>query len=174
MWKKLKSKTIFEHPRITLIEDTVQLPDGTKTEYLTYLAKNDSATIICVSGGKVLLQKEYSYPANELLYQFPGGKLEANETAAEGAARELAEEAGLKPGSLDKIGWFYVDNRRTSAKMHVYLAKDCTLTAKEGGDKEEDISDHWVSLGQVDAMIKSGEIVNYSVLAAWSIYKSVA
>lgn len=34
MWKKLSSKTVFEHPRLTLIEDEVELPSGKKTTYL--------------------------------------------------------------------------------------------------------------------------------------------
>jgi ADP-ribose pyrophosphatase len=171
MWKKISSNVIFKHPRVTLIEDVVELPDGAKTTYLKLEAKNDSSTIICEKNGEVLLQKEYSYPPNEELFQFPGGKIEPNESNAEGAMRELIEEAGLKPGNFREIGWYYVDNRRTSAKMHVFLATECVEVEKKGGDTEEVISDFWTPIAKVDEMIKTGKIVNYSVLAAWSLFK---
>lgn len=171
-WKTISSKTIFTHPRITLIEDNVELPDGQQVPYLVFEKRGDSACIICTQGDKVLLQQEYSYPPNEVLYQFPGGKVEANETAAEGAIRELAEEAGLHPKQIVELGWFYTDNRRTSARMYVYLASDCIGVKKEGGDKEENITDHWTPILEVDTMIRNGQIVNYSLLAAWSIFTS--
>jgi|SRR3989344_913795 len=171
-WKKINSKTIFTHPRITLIEDTVELPNGRQVPYLTFEKRGDSACVICVKGDEVLLQQEYSYPPNEILYQFPGGKIEANETAAEGAIRELAEEAGLRPKQIAELGWFYIDNRRTSARMYVYVAEDCDVVKKTGGDIEEDIASHWIPLSKIDEMIKAGKIVNYSLLAAWSLLKA--
>lgn len=171
-WKKISSKVVYKHPRITLIEDTVELPSGDQVEYLTFEARGDSACVICTDGDMVLVQQEYSYPPNESLYQFPGGKIEANETATQGAIRELAEESGLKPGDITEIGWFYMDNRRTSARMHVYLASDCKLIEKIGGDKEEDIKSFWLTISDVDDKIKNGEIVNYSMLAAWSLLKA--
>lgn len=172
MWKKLASKVVFEHPRMTLIEDTVELPNGVQVPYLKFAKKNDSATVLCVSGDKILLQKEYSYPTGEVLYQFPGGKTEQGETPLQAASRELAEEAGLKPGEMAELGWYYVDNRRTSAKMYVFLATGCEEVIAKGGDIEEEITSHWTPLDAIEGMIRSGEIVNYSVLAAWSMYVS--
>lgn len=173
MWKKIKSREIFKHPRLTLVEDTVELPDGTLTQYLKFKANNNSAMVICTRDNEVLLQKEYSYPPDEILYQFPGGKIESGETPEDGVIRELAEEAGLKPGSIERIGWFYVDNRRTNSKMFVFVAGDCTKSKKVSGDHEEEITSHWMPIDQIDRLIKDGKIVNYSVLAAWSLYKSI-
>lgn len=59
MWKKLSSKDLFTHPRLSLIEDEVLLPNGLKTTYLKF--KDDGhcgVTIIARnSEGKILLQK---------------------------------------------------------------------------------------------------------------------
>jgi ADP-ribose pyrophosphatase len=124
-WKKLKTTKLFSHPRLEVFEDEVELPNGHKTKYLYFGDKFDAATVIAVNKtGQVLLQKEYSYPQNKKLFQFPGGGLEAGETPAQGAARELAEEAGLQ-GTLTEIGWFYPNNRRGKNKMYVFMAKAC-------------------------------------------------
>lgn len=131
-------------------------------------------TVVCIRGQEVLLQREYSYPPNEVLYQFPGGKVEKDESHDEAAARELVEEAGLQDDSLRFVGAYYPDNRRSHAKMHVFLAVNPQDVEKKGGDNEEDISSHWVRRDKLDIMIQRGEITNGSLLATWSLCRNQA
>ena len=84
MWKKLSSKVIFEHARITLIEDDIELPTGERTKYLKFKGGGRAATLICKKGNKILIQKEYSYPPNKILFQFPGGSINKDEVLEEG------------------------------------------------------------------------------------------
>lgn len=170
MWKKIKSKIVFEHPRLTVIEDTVQLPGGQEVPYLKYGSKNNSVAIICIKKDKVLLQLEYSYPPNETLYQLPGGKMEKGETIPDAVRRELIEEAGLEPLDIKEIGWLYPDNRRSSSKMFVVLVKKFRQTVKSGGDIEEEITSAWVKISDVNEKISDGVIHNYSILAGWSFF----
>lgn len=172
MWKKLESVVIFKHPRITLIEDTVQLPSGQKTEYLRYAETNHAVMAICLSDGKVLIEKEYSYPTKQILYQFPGGKIEKGETPKNAIVRELAEEVGVEAANSKLLGWYYVDNRRSARKMYVFLMTDVSNTTKLKGDDEEDISFDWVEVSRIDSLIKTGEIVTYSALAGWALFKT--
>lgn len=174
MWKQLSSKQIFKHPRISLIEDEVQLPDGSVSKYLTFGNANDSVTVIAVRQDKILISKEYSYPVSSVLYQFPGGKVDPGEDPLEAARRELQEETGYKAKNLKTLGWYYTNNRRTNAKMHVYLATNPVFSKKEGGDKEEDIESEWRTKTEIEDLIRGGSIVNFSVLAAWTLYKSKA
>lgn len=172
MWKRLKTRTLLQHPRITIVEDDVKLPEGKKIKYLRFIGKRHGVTVICLKNDNILLQKEYSYPVNKLLYQFPGGKIEAGETPNDAALRELVEESGLKPKSLVKLGWYYTDNRRTNSKMHVVLAKNVAVSKKNGGDIEEIIKSEWMTIVHFKRMIKGGEINNYSVLAAWALFQA--
>lgn len=48
------------------------------------------------SGGKILVCQRKRGDTFELMWEFPGGKLRADETAAEGLARELREELGTE------------------------------------------------------------------------------
>ncbi|HUP26233.1 MAG TPA: NUDIX hydrolase [Candidatus Limnocylindrales bacterium] len=174
MWKTISSKIIFRHPRLVLAEDIVELPDGSQVPYLKYMDNHDAAAVICIKNKEVLLQREYSYPLNKILYQFPGGKFEPGETPQHAAARELAEEAGLRAQHLKKLGWFYLDNRRSNAKMHIYLATGLSDIEKPPGDPEEVITSHWLPVAQVEVLIREGKIRNYSLLAAWSLYAASA
>lgn len=170
-WKKLSEEKIFEHPRLTVYEDSVVLPDGHQTKYLRYSNAPDAASVIAINHeGKILLQKEYSYPPNEWLFQFPGGAIDSGESPLEGALRELGEEAGLR-GDLTEIGWFYIDNRRKSTKFYMFTAQNL-IEVPRNHDIEEAFEDFWVTEAEIDHMIRDGEIVTYSALAAWAIYKS--
>jgi 8-oxo-dGTP pyrophosphatase MutT (NUDIX family) len=173
MWKKVNSKTIFNHPRLTLLEDEVELPNGNVVPYLTFKHDHDGVTVICINDKEeILLQQEYSYPPNATLYQFPGGKTEEGEDAETTGRRELLEESGLNAGNLVSLGQYYTNNRRTAEKMYVFLAQDATKGQKSGGDPEEDITSQWVPIAEFKKMITQGKITNFSVLAAWTLFEN--
>lgn len=170
-WKKIKSTKLFEHPRLSVFEDDVELPNGIQTKYVRFGNTKDSAMILARNeDGKFLLQKEYSYPIDEVLYQLPGGAIEQGERPEDGAKRELAEESGLQ-GTLSLLGWFYVDNRRSRRKMFVYEATDLT-PAKSEKDQEELFEEYWLTETEIDNLIRSNEICNYSTLAGWALYRA--
>ncbi len=170
-WKKLATNKLFEHPRISVYEDDVELPNGIKTKYVHFGKTEDASMVLAMNEeGKFLIQKEYSYPPDEVMYQLPGGAIEKGEKPEIGAARELAEEASLA-GNLEPMGWFYLNNRRTSQKMYVYLATDlCEAEAPK--DPEELFEDHWFTETEADDLIRTNEIRNYTALAGWALYKS--
>lgn len=169
-WQRLKSTTVFEHPRMTLVEDDVQLPTGKVIKYLHHSYKgNGGVIIICIKNGRLLVQREYSYPVNEVLYQFPGGRIEDNETYEEAAMRELAEESQLTIKSPVYLGWFYPDNRRTNAKLHVVFSDNVAITNSKTTDDEEFINTIWLPVNEFKDKLKNGEITNYAALAAWAL-----
>ncbi len=173
MWKTVSSKEIFSHPRLTLIEDDVILPNGHKTKYLKYKHNGGCAvTVIAKKDGKILVQRENSYPINKKLFQFPGGGVSADEKPEVGANREFMEEAGFRANDLKLLGSYLMNNRRSTAKMFVYLATDLVEDSLEG-DKEEDIESFWFSEDEISRMIKSGDIINAHFLASWCLYKNL-
>ena len=144
-WRRLSSRVVFTHPRIVLAEDEVELPDGKRSLYLRQVYQGKGGVIIiCQNGGKVLIQREYSYPVDDILYQFPGGKIEEGETPEQAAQRELAE-------AFQQIGWFYADNRRTSAKLYVVCARGAFRDNYSlQPDDTEFISSSWLEIGKLE------------------------
>lgn len=144
-WRRLSSRVVFTHPRIVLAEDEVELPDGKRSLYLRQVYQGKGGVIIiCQNGGKVLIQREYSYPVDDILYQFPGGKIEEGETPEQAAQRELAED-------FQQIGWFYADNRRTSAKLYVVCARGAFRDNYSlQPDDTEFISSSWLEIGKLE------------------------
>ena len=169
VWKRLTTKQLLNHPRLTVFEDDIVLPNGEKSTYLHFGEATHAAMIIAINDeGKILVQKEYSYPPNEWLYQFPGGGLKPQEAPLEGAHRELAEEANLT-GDMEQIGWFYVDNRRRQDKMYVFIARNLQAVPGEK-DAEEAFEYSWLAPKQIGKLIAEGQITNFSILAGWALY----
>jgi len=132
VWRRLSSRVVFEHPRLTLVEDEVALPSGAVVSYL----------------------------------RIPGGGGRPDETPAAAANRELMEESGYRAGRLTELGWWYANNRRSDAKMHVFLAEELA----EAGlppDAEEAIENVWVTEDELERLIQRGDVVNAFLLAAW-------
>ena len=172
-WRKISSRHILDHPRMQLVEDEVELPSGKKIQYLRQeYSGRGGVIVICRKGDKILVQREYSYPVDEILWQFPGGKIEADETPEQAATRELAEESGIKAEKAKCIGWFYPDNRRTNARLFVVECDYVTDDEKARPDDTEFIESEWIENGQISQMIRRGEVRNYAMLAAWGMLQS--
>lgn len=170
-WKTVKSREIFKHPRIVLIEDDVELPNKARVKYLRFKNLGNVVTIICQRNDrKILLSKELSHPFNKKIYQFPGGAAELGKNIKLEANRELMEETGYRAKELKLIGKHTVLNRRTNSMSYVYLASNIEEKSLRG-DIEEEIENFWFSEEEIDELIKRGKIINSFVLAAWSFFK---
>lgn len=66
MWKKLSTKTILDHPRLKVVEDEVELPNGEKIDYLRFDQTGSAPTVITINKeNRFLVIKEYFYVTNE-------------------------------------------------------------------------------------------------------------
>ncbi|EDK72525.1 NUDIX hydrolase [candidate division TM7 genomosp. GTL1] len=173
-WKKQTRHTLFEHPRLTIYEDEIMLPNGTVSRYLHFgmdVGVTSVTLIVIRDDGKILLQKELSYPTGEFLWQWPGGGLRPGETFEEAANRELMEEAGLYADSLIPIHEIYLDNRRHGGRQAVVIARNLH-EAKLPADAEELFEYRWMTEAQIDQLIADGEAANSQCLAVWALYKA--
>lgn len=64
-------------------------------------------------------------------YEFPGGNVEAGETAAQGAIREVLEETGGIVKELNYLAQYYVDGKADQIIKNVYFARIDRLEKQE-------------------------------------------
>lgn len=72
--------------------------------------------------GRVLLHRRAPGKHHELLWEYPGGKVEPGETAAEAVLREIAEELGVV---LDPVALEPVSFAQGPAQPHLILLYAC-------------------------------------------------
>lgn len=174
-WQMIERREVFDHPRMKLVEDEVKLPNGQHTDYLRMApVEAHSVAIIAMNGDKeILLQREYSYPPNQIMWQLPGGSVGIGEDILDAAKRELSEESGFTAKSCEIAGFYYTNNRRSDERQYVVV---CTELAPQNaeGDPEEFISNHWMPVDELDKLITNGEIENAFLLAALNLWRHVS
>ena len=99
-----------------------------------------AVSVALTRGDAVLLVKRARPPAKGV-YAFPGGKVEAGETAEQAARRELAEETGLKAGRLrfveDLLTEAEPHNNRPAYRLSVFQALEAEGEPLAADDAEE-------------------------------------
>jgi ADP-ribose pyrophosphatase len=174
-WKRVKTQTLLEHSRLTIVEDDVVLPDGHQTKYLRFEGVRDYVTVIATDGDKLALLTEYAYPSDQWLWQLPEGTIDEGETAEQAGQRELLEEAGLIAEDMRKIGTSLGYHRRSEQRCHLMLASKVRQGVKAPGDAEEQGTElHWLPIDEVRRMMADGRIMQQSALSALGIYFSMA
>ena len=174
-WRKVRTATLLEHPRLSIVEDDVVLPQGGEVQYLRFEGQKDYVTVIAEAEGRIVLLREYSYPLDEWLWQLPEGMLRAGEDPVVGAARELAEEAGLTPSEAELIGMNYGNHRRSTQKNYVVRARGLVPTARPPGEPEEEGTQmHWFTKQEIRDKVRSGAIRQKNTLAALGLYVALS
>lgn len=72
--------------------------DADKVRAVTHDRKSDGVVIYSLYGekkDKVVLVRQFRFPVNDYVYEFPAGLMEAGEDIYEAAQREIYEETGL-------------------------------------------------------------------------------
>lgn len=91
--------TVLHRGWLELRKDAVQLPDGSRATR-EYLRHNGAVAVVPLLDGedgsepRLVLVRQYRYPLQKVLLEFPAGKLEAGEDTLACAMRELQEETG--------------------------------------------------------------------------------
>lgn len=96
---------------------------------------------IIIDKNKVLIARRIKGDEDELLWEFPGGKVEKNETPEDALQRELKEELGLKVRIKEKICQLDTD-RRVFQFFHV-------VPENELNKLNSHLDVKWVSLHQL-------------------------
>lgn len=101
--------------------------------------KNDA---VCMCGvdkeGNIVLIRQWRYPVNDYVYEFPSGLIDKDESAEEAAIREYHEETGLIFHPLTITNGFYPSCGLTNERLVVVMG---TVEGKISNKYQEDNED---------------------------------
>ena len=165
----LAKNYIYRGRILNLRCDDALLPDGNpcKREIVEH---SGGAAALCVVGGSVALVKQFRYAYGEELYEIPAGKLNAGEDPAVAAARELAEETGLRAEGLTHLFTLYPSPGYTDEKIYIYRAHGITQ-GEDCLDEDEFLHAEWIPLEEAYAMLDRGEIKDAKTAVALLQYR---
>ena len=164
------SREVYRNPWIRLREDTVEREDGSTGVY-SVVEKPDFALVIAVERDGVWLVEQFRHPVARRAWEFPQGTWSSGTTGTpEDLARaELAEETGLRAGSLRHLGHLDLAPGLSTQEFDVWLATDLTPgpTAREA--TEADMQQAFVTEAELRAMVRDGRFTDGPSLAAYGL-----
>ena len=117
--------------------DTVRLPGGALATREYVVHPGAVMVIPLLDDGRVLLERQYRYPMQRVMIEFPAGKLDAGETSLACAQRELKEETGYTAREWARAGVLHPVISYATEFIDIWFARGLTA-----GERHLDEGEH--------------------------------
>jgi 8-oxo-dGTP pyrophosphatase MutT (NUDIX family) len=166
-WRIVSSEYRIDTKFLRLRVDRVELPSGIVVdEYYVRESHGFCVIFALTANDDVLLVRQYKHGAAQIVTELPAGMIDAGESPAACAARELAEETGYTGSPPEFVRTFLTDPTNATAHFHLFIVRDAARTRQQQFDVTEDIEVRLAPVDEVRAMALDGRISGASQVAA--------
>lgn len=138
--ERLTRRLLHEGRIFDLVHDEVRLASGLTQELDLVLHPGAVAIAPRLEDGRFVCVRQYRHALEELVLEFPAGRLELNEDPLEAAKRELAEETGFAAATWTSLGEVWIAPGWATERIHLFLAEDLDkLATPPAADDDEEI-----------------------------------
>jgi 8-oxo-dGTP pyrophosphatase MutT (NUDIX family) len=157
-WTIHGERLVDDSRRAVLSIAEVELPDGVRFEQ--YVLRLPPAVVVVVldNEDRVLMMRRHRFILDRWVWELPGGYLDPDEDPAECAVREVEEETGWRPRTVEQLVTFQPAVGTIDQPNHAYLARGADrVPSRLDINEAEAIA--WIPLSQVRQRMADGEIV---------------
>ena len=166
-WERLRSERLLETPYFALRSDKLRLPGGAVKDPYYVVERPDAAIIFPLTGeGEAVLVRQYRPPLERMELGLPAGLVEEGEKPEAAARRELLEETGYSGGEWEPLGALASSPSLKDNWAYLFLARGVEEMAPPDPDEHELVETVRVPVGELLGLIRAGEIVSSSGVAA--------
>lgn len=166
--KKISSEEIYKGKILDLYKDKVLCPNGHES-YREVVRHCKAVCVIAELDGKIAIEEQYRYPYDEIVIEFPAGKVEKGEDLTVAAVRELEEEIGYHAKKIEYLGEMYPSCAYTDEIICLYYAHDLVKT-QQSLDENEALNYKFVSLEDIKEMVKTNKIKDAKTICALQLF----
>lgn len=137
--------------------------------YYYRLTCSDCAAVLAMTPRRrIVLVRQFRPAVASMVTELPGGNIEAGETPATAAARELLEETGYQCDDLAPLGSLRIAQSRINNTVHLFFG----IRARPVGGyhkPERGISVSLKSIPEFLAMVRDGRYAEFGGIASYSL-----
>ncbi len=134
--QKIDSQEILKGSFLHAFRDTVRLPDGSAgiREYVKH--PGAVCMIPLLDDGRLVLERQYRWPMQRVMIEFPAGKLDPGEDPLACGKRELLEETGYTAREWARAGQLHPVISYSTEFIDVWFARGLQEQERRLDDEE--------------------------------------
>jgi ADP-ribose pyrophosphatase len=160
---EVSSETVFQGRLLEVRCDHVRLPDGgvATREYVVH--PGAVMVVPLLDDGRLVMERQWRYPLNRAMLEFPAGKLERGEAPFTCAVRELHEETGYTAREWGRAGLLHNAIAYSTEGIEVWFARGLTLGERQL-DAGEFLDVQLVTSADLDRHCAEGRVTDAKTL----------
>jgi ADP-ribose pyrophosphatase len=168
LWRRERSERVADCRVFKVRRDHSADPrDGRTHDFYVIEAPDWINVIPLTEDGRVVLIEQYRHGAGEVSLEIPGGMVDAGESPAEAAARELLEETGYEAGEVLFLGKTRPNPAIQDNWIHTFVARGVVYRHEPLNAGTEQTVVRVVPLERIPALIAEGRITHSLVVVGF-------
>lgn len=166
-WRVVASRTVNDYRIFRTRADRVVSP-RTDKEHEVYVVSGSSwVNVLAITPERgVVLVQQYRHGAREVMWEIPGGMMDAGEAPGIAAARELVEETGYAGDPPRVLGCVHPNPAFQDNVCYTVLIENARRAREPHPDGTEDIAVAVVPEAEFERMVADGRITHSLVVVA--------
>ena len=163
--KKLSTQQIYSGRAVKVHVDTVEKAGGIRTTREVVEHSDSVAVVVLDEQRNIVMVRQFRHAVDKFLLEIPAGGVDPGEEPVESVRRELQEETGYFPRTIDRLGGFYATPGYGTEYLHCFLATDL-VPARLVAEDTEDIEVVRIPADEISRLIRTGDICDAKSIAA--------
>jgi len=123
---RVASQELLRGHFLHAMRDTVRLPDG-KEASREYVIHPGAVMVVAeLPDGRLVLERQFRYPVQSVMVEFPAGKLDPGEDSLACGQRELLEETGYTARQWARAGVLHPVISYSTEFIDIWFARELT------------------------------------------------